>query len=428
MQNNKKYCPFCGEEIRKDATSCAYCGERLVLHLLDGKDLFKEIRDLFSDRFDVLEEQFDSGICVSYKVVTRTDYKPYLLTIQNPYLQADAAQAERFEQLSKIAQKLNHQHIWPVEQLGRMNGIAYTLSPYRQVENLRKKITATGGLAADECIKIVTQVGEALHYAHAKGIVHGRLSSEQIWYSRTGEVYVTGFGYEAKPEVNERPDELGAYLSPEQFMGLPFDFRTDIYGLGVLFYECLSGGLTQEMQDGRVLIGSYKSGQSVYSLMKRKGKLKEYDTALKRALSYNPKNRYDSVQSFVKALQKREASAIKERKEKEEQAKAQDLLHLKDSGLAEEYVSKHDGRLDESDYEQFLKGHGYFPIDDEAVRELLDAAVKAYNAKKTTPPRAETPAQEHSKHLKYVELIGNALLIIFGLWVLLGILNLIFLN
>jgi len=435
MNANMNHCPYCGEVIKPKVQECPYCGEALNVRILTGKALFKEVRRIFSDRFDVLGEQYSSGICIGYKVVTRTDEVPYLLRIQHPYLQADADQAQRFERSNRILKQLNHKHILEVTEYGQLGGISYAISPFLEVTDLGTVLSSSSGFGKEECIRLLSQLGDALSYAHSNGVVHGGLRPERILYSDAGQIYVSGFGYDGQGTFRECLEELSAYVSPEQALGLSFDKRSDIYGLGVLLYVCLTGCIAPELDDSRIILSSYHSGQTIYSLIRRDGEIKEFDKVLKRALSYNAKQRYADAMNLVKELKnakrvnpicpicgKRshemrfkceecgrdnicQSHMIKDglctecKESMDRKERSENLARLKRSMILKEYVKQRKGRTDSIELQQYLERRGYLPIEEDGLADLVKEIENAYR-------------EDVEKRIKIIKAVGIGIVII----------------
>src|SRR5215217_9388269 len=157
---------------------------------------------------------------------------------------------ERFLREIKLAARLQHPHILPVHDSGEASGFLYYTMPYVEGESLRARLSRQGELPIHDAVKILLEVTDALAYAHERGVVHRDIKPDNVLLSGR-HALVTDFGVaKAVSEATGRQAlttagvALGtpAYMAPEQAAGEPhIDQRVDIYALGVLGYELVSG-------------------------------------------------------------------------------------------------------------------------------------------------------------------------------------------
>jgi serine/threonine protein kinase len=201
----------------------------------------------------------------------------------------ETAFAERFAREAKALAKLNHPHIVAVHDFGESDGLFYLVMEYVDGANLRN-ILANGGLEPHEALAIVPQVCDALQYAHEEGIVHRDIKPENILLDRKGRVKIADFGLAKlidKPRagftLTGSQMVMGTldYMAPEQRLTpQQVDHRADIYSLGVVFYEMLTG----ELPLGRFAPPSQKSGVD-----------QRLDGIVFRALEREPEQRYQRI-------------------------------------------------------------------------------------------------------------------------------------
>jgi serine/threonine protein kinase len=156
--------------------------------------------------------------------------------------------AARFQQEARIIARLEHPHILPVFDYGESEGVAYFVMRYLEAGTLKDRMQAGRPLPLAEIDRIFTQLTEALSYAHSQGIVHRDLKPANALIDSHGNIFLTDFGIaklleSASPRLTQTDAIMGtpAYISPEQAQSQPVDRRSDIYSLGIILYEMVTG-------------------------------------------------------------------------------------------------------------------------------------------------------------------------------------------
>ncbi|OGS96290.1 MAG: serine/threonine protein kinase [Gallionellales bacterium RIFCSPLOWO2_02_60_31] len=152
----------------------------------------------------------------------------------------------RFYQEAKAAGRLNHPNIVTIYDVGKSGDVAYIAMEFLQGRELRDIMNDGGLLPVDQVLDIVAQVAQGLAYAHEHGIVHRDVKPSNIMVVRDGHAKITDFGIARMASSAVRTQTgmvLGSpkYMSPEQVMGKEIDQRSDIFSLGVMLYEMLTG-------------------------------------------------------------------------------------------------------------------------------------------------------------------------------------------
>jgi predicted Ser/Thr protein kinase len=203
-------------------------------------------------QLEILELLGKGGMGAVYKARQLGLDRLVAVKILPPEIGADPAFAERFTREARALAKLSHQNIVSVFDFGQADGQYYFIMEYVDGANLRS-LVETGGLKPEEALAIVPQICEALQFAHDEGIVHRDIKPENILVDKHGRVRIADFGL-AKL-LGKAPGEniltgthqaMGTlhYMAPEQMRGAgSVDHRADIFSLGVVFYEMLTGQL-----------------------------------------------------------------------------------------------------------------------------------------------------------------------------------------
>ena len=210
--------------------------------------------------------------------------------------------AEQFMQEARIVGSFSHPHIVPVYDVGRIEQFHYMAMDYLQGGDLISWIRS--GLQPEECEQIIIQVARALHFAHGKGYIHRDVKPENILFREDNSAVLTDFGI-AQPlrtaNVEGQRLILGtpSYMSPEQIQGKTIDSRTDLYALGIMFYQMLTRELPYRAADIKSLALMHIKAD----LPKLPFALKRYQPILDKLLAKDPARRFDSALAFIKALE-----------------------------------------------------------------------------------------------------------------------------
>jgi tRNA A-37 threonylcarbamoyl transferase component Bud32 len=256
------------------------------------------LRSLFP-QLDILGFLGAGGMGAVYRARQRGLDRMVALKILPPKFSRDPAFAERFAREARTLARLNHPNIVDVYDLGQAGQLYYFLMELVDGVSLRQMLQAHPP-TPQEALGIVAQVCEALEYAHGEGIVHRDIKPENILLDQKGRVKIADFGL-AKlldaprhaVQLTQSKDVLGTlhYMAPEQFENpLAVDLRADLYSLGVVFYEMLTG----ELPLGRFALPSQKAAVDA-----------SLDEVVLRTLEKDPNRRYQQaseLRSQVEAI------------------------------------------------------------------------------------------------------------------------------
>jgi serine/threonine-protein kinase len=201
---------------------------------------------LRSPKFEVLGELGHGGMGTVYRVRHVTLDTVYAVKVLNPALGADGELATRFERESRVMARLAHRNIARVADIDTHEGVRFIVMEYVDGPSLGALLKARGGLPPTEALSIVEQVARALAYAHARGVIHRDVKPGNIIVeTETGRAVVTDFGIAKVMDATEltRTGFMGTvrYSSPEQIRGEKVDGRADVYSLGLVLFETLTG-------------------------------------------------------------------------------------------------------------------------------------------------------------------------------------------
>jgi serine/threonine protein kinase len=214
----------------------------------------QRITDALSDRYQLDRELGAGGMATVYAARDLRHDRVVAIKVMRPEV-CPATSTERFLREIRIAAQLTHPHILPLIDSGESGGVMFYVMPLIDGETLRTRMARTGELPVPETLRILRYLLDALAYAHSQSVVHRDLKPENILLSDS-HAYVTDFGIaKALRETSgaawalTRLTAVGAtvgtpsYMAPEQVGGAPVDNRTDLYALGIVGYEMLTGHL-----------------------------------------------------------------------------------------------------------------------------------------------------------------------------------------
>jgi len=253
--------------------------------------------------YEILERLGSGGMGVVYKAHDLKLDRFVALKFLPPSFSADEQKKKRFVQEAKAASTLDHPNICTIHEINETaDGQIFIAMSYYEGETLKQKIER-GPLALDEALNIAIQIAEGLSRAHDQGILHRDIKPANIIVTCEGTVKIVDFGLAKISGLNITKSDttLGtvAYASPQQLSGQPLDKRTDIWSLGVVLFEMLTGELPFK--------GEYEEAM-FYSILNEKpepvSKLgldapQELAWIINHSLEKNPKARYDSCSELL---------------------------------------------------------------------------------------------------------------------------------
>src|SRR5271166_657667 len=201
---------------------------------------------LLASRYEILDRLGGGGMGTVYKARDREVDRLVALKVIRAELAGDADILSRFKQELILARKVTHKNVIRIFDLGRAGGVRFITMEYIEGQDLRSLVKKEGKPSPQRCVEIIQQVCLALDAAHAEKVVHRDLKPQNIMLDAQGKVYVMDFGI-ARSVGSEGLTMTGAvvgtpeYMSPEQVKGDEIDGRADIFTLGIIFYELLTG-------------------------------------------------------------------------------------------------------------------------------------------------------------------------------------------
>lgn len=222
-----------------------------------------------------------------------------------------AEQLERLKFEARTAAALNHPNIATIYAIEEVGNESFIVMEYIHGQELRQKVSA-GPLELGEALDIAIQIAEGLQAAHKKGIVHRDIKSANIMLAENSQVKILDFGL-AKLAGQTRLTEPGrtmgtlAYMSPEQMQGQEIDHRTDIWSLGVILYEMVTGQLPFKGEFAAMMYSIFKRDPEPPTSLQPD--LPDYvEQIVYKALEKDRTRRYQNIQDLLRDLKERSSA------------------------------------------------------------------------------------------------------------------------
>ncbi len=257
--------------------------------------------------YRITEKLGEGGMGVVYKAEDTKLEREVALKFLSSDMTRDASAVERFVHEAKAAAALNHPNICTVHEIGEASGRTFIVMECVEGENLRDRMK-TGALTLNEVIDVAVQVAEGLAAAHEKGIVHRDIKPANIVVTPRGRVKIMDFGLVSMAggaQLTRIGTTVGtvAYMSPEQARGDVVDRRTDVWSLGVVLYEMVTGGRPFRGDRDQAVIHSILNAEPRPMSTVTPGVPPALDRIVERMLAKNAYARYGGTAELLADLE-----------------------------------------------------------------------------------------------------------------------------
>jgi serine/threonine protein kinase len=254
------FCSRCGSEITGKSKFCPSCGLDLMattpVHaiatgVLQELDL---VRESLTAEYEIIEELGRGGMAMVYRARDRQLEREVAVKVLPFSLAFDTEFVERFQREARTAAQLEHPNIIAIYRVGRSGRVIYFVMKFLRGGSLSSVLGARKKLTPPEIRRLLLEAGSALGYAAQRGIVHRDIKPDNIMFDEFGQSVLTDFGI-AKAASGQKLTGTGMsigtphYMSPEQARAQPIDGRSDIYSLGIVAYQCLTGTVPYDGED-----------------------------------------------------------------------------------------------------------------------------------------------------------------------------------
>jgi len=316
-------CPKCQSENTDTARFCSNCATPLPESgkVSYTKTLVTFVQELtrgilFAERYEIIEALGKGGMGEVYRAEDKKTGEELALKLIKPEISADAKTIERFSNELKLAHKISHRNVCRMFHLSEEKGTSYITMEYVPGEDLKSFLKRSRRLDIGTAISISKQVCEGMAEAHGLGVVHRDLKPSNIMIDKDGNARIMDFGIARSLKtkgITGAGVMIGTpeYMSPEQVEAKEVDQRSDIYSLGVILYEMVTGRIP------------FQGETSLSIAMKQKSEMpkdpKEFNAqipedlsqAIMRCLEKDKENRYQSAEELLSELTDIEKGVLK---------------------------------------------------------------------------------------------------------------------
>jgi eukaryotic-like serine/threonine-protein kinase len=237
---------------------------------------------VLGQRYEIVAMLGEGGMGAVYKATDRELDRPVALKVIRPELARNKAMIDRFKQELLLAHQVTHKNVIRIYDLGEADGVKFITMEFIEGQDLRSLLLQKKKMSPEEAVDIIQQVCRALEAAHSVGIIHRDLKPQNIMRDKTGRILVMDFGL-ARTLEGDGMTNTGAlvgtmdYMSPEQALAQTLDQRSDLYTVGLIFYELLTGNMP------------FQADSALASLIKRTQErvapVSDHDSAIPRSVS-----------------------------------------------------------------------------------------------------------------------------------------------
>ena len=316
-------CPRCQFENAADTRFCGDCGAslRAAPGLSDPAPAsssrptvtagvsFGELvpGTTFAGRYRICDELGRGGMGRVYKAIDREISEAVALKILNPEFGFDEKMIERFRNELKLARRISHKNVCRIYDLGNAEGIYFLSMEYIPGDNLKSIIRMMGPLSVARTLSIAGQVCDGTAEAHRLGVVHRDLKTANIMIDREGNARIMDFGIAhaaATKGLTDRGTMIGTpeYMAPEQIEGENVDQRTDIYSLGIILFEMLTGRVPFEGHTPLSVAMKQKSARPPNPRDLNAQTPEALNAAIIKCLEKDPASRYQKIEALASDL------------------------------------------------------------------------------------------------------------------------------
>src|SRR5690348_15452017 len=307
------FCSRCGSEITGKSKFCPSCGLDLMattpVHAIATGALQETdlVREALAAEYEIIEELGRGGMALVYRARERQLEREVAIKVLPFSLAFDKEFVERFQREARTSAKLEHPGIIPIYRVGKSGRVIYFVMKFLRGKPLSAILAGRGAMPPGEIRVVLSQVGRALGYAHKSGIVHRDIKPDNIMFDEHGQAVVTDFGI-AKAASGGKLTGTGMsigtphYMSPEQARAQALDGRSDLYSLGVVAYQCLTGAVPFDGEDS-FSIGYKHIMEDLPTPALESPEKRELFQIIRKMMAKSPDDRFQTADEMVGAME-----------------------------------------------------------------------------------------------------------------------------
>jgi len=309
-------CPICHTPNPSDSVFCKKCGTRFGLKSGESGSFTKTMvtpglefakGDTLAKRYEIIEELGKGGMGFVYKVLDTKIQEEVALKVLKPEVAAHKETITRFSNELKYARRITHKNVCRMHDINEAQDTLFITMEYVEGETLKSVINRTRKIKLGNVLNVALQVTDGLAEAHSLGIVHRDLKPQNIMIDKQGNAKVMDFGIARSEEgkgmtVDGMVIGTPEYMSPEQVEGKKADKRSDIYSMGVILYEMVTGKVPFSGETAFSVALKQKSEQPKDPQKLNPGLPKEMVRLILRCMEKDRNRRYQSTEELMAAL------------------------------------------------------------------------------------------------------------------------------
>ncbi len=260
--------------------------------------------------YQILEQIGRGGMATIFKAYHPAMDRYVAVKMLASHFAQDETFVPRFTQEARTLARLEHPHVLPVYDYGEQEGTTYLVMRYIEAGTLKDLITGQGPLELDQVAHILDQVGRALGYAHSQDVIHRDIKPANVLIDARGDAFLMDFGIAKMVAGTAQFTATGAivgtpaYMSPEQGMAEPADHRSDIYALGVVLYEMVTGRVPFEAETPLAVLLQHVNAPLPPPRQIKPDLPAAIERVILKAVAKSPDDRFQTAEDMVQAFHK----------------------------------------------------------------------------------------------------------------------------